>query len=66
MTYPVTIIKIEDTAQGCRYILWNCGNDYYEIDCVLGPNRTRRIVNLFDTKLEQAIEKFNEIIKEAP
>jgi hypothetical protein len=64
MTHPITIVKSETTEQG-RYILWHCGNAHYEIDCELGPSRTRRIVNLFDTDLDQALEKFEEIIKEA-
>jgi hypothetical protein len=63
MTHPINFIKAENTAQG-RYILWHCGNYHYEIDCELGPNRARRVVNLFDTDLDQAIERFNKIIKE--
>jgi hypothetical protein len=64
MTHPITIIKSETTAQG-RYILWHRGNYHYEIDCELGPSRARRIVNLFDTDLDQATKKFEELIKEA-
>jgi hypothetical protein len=63
MTHPIALIKTENTAQG-RYILWHRGNYHYEIDCELGPNRTRRIVNLFDTDLGQATKKFEELIKE--
>jgi hypothetical protein len=63
MTHSITIIKTENTAQG-RYILWHRGNYHYEIDCELGPNRARRIVNLFDTDLDQATKKFEELIKE--
>jgi hypothetical protein len=63
MTHPITLIKTEDTAQG-RYILWHRGNYHYEIDCELGTNRARRIINLFDTNLDQATKKFEELIKE--
>jgi hypothetical protein len=63
MTHSITIIKTENTVQG-RYILWHRGNYHYEIDCELGPNRARRIVNLFDTDLDQATKKFEELIKE--
>jgi hypothetical protein len=58
-----TFIKAQSTDQG-RYVLWHRGNYHYEIDCELGPNRTRRIVNLFDTDLDQATKKFEELIKE--
>jgi hypothetical protein len=61
MTHPINFIKAKNTAQG-RYILWQRGNYHYEIDCELGPNRARRIINLFDTGLEQAVEKFNELV----
>jgi hypothetical protein len=59
----ITFIKAHSTDQG-RYVLWHRGNYHYEIDCELGPNRTRRIVNLFDTDLDQATKKFEELIKE--
>jgi hypothetical protein len=59
----IAFIKAENTEQG-RFVLWHRGNYHYEIDCELGPNRARRIVNLFDTNLDQAIAKFEELTKE--